>query len=319
MFAAVSEGYATSGVDGGVPTTDFLSAKEWALTSPGNVDYNRLQDFAVTGLYDGALISKSVVESFYGRPADYSYWSGCLQGGRQGHMFAQRYPDIFDGIAAAAPAINWAQFFTGQTFPQLVLSELGEVPHPCEYETLTKAVIDACDANDGLIDGLISHPDACSFDPYQLVGTPVECSEPGPSVISKAAAAAMDAVWHGTRTANGSLLWPGTGYETSVTNGVLATQCSGDGTCASPRLSLFTDFITYFVEKNAEFNIDSLTRDDFVRVFKKGVREYSSILNTDVPDLSEFRAAGGKMLTYHGLVRTATCSTRSDGHTNSIV
>jgi feruloyl esterase len=229
-------------------------------------------------------------------------------------MFAQRYPDVFDGIAASAPAINWAQFFVGQTFPQQVLNELGEIPHPCEYETLMKAVIDACDGNDGLIDGVISYPDSCSFDPYQLVDTPVECSEPGPgpAVISKAAAAAMDAVWHGTRAANGSLLWPSTGYETNVTNGPLTTECFGNGTCLSLRNTLFTDWITYFVEKNPEYNINNMTREDFVEVFKKGVREYSSILNTDSPDLSEFRAAGGKMLSYHGLVRITTISTENE-------
>ncbi|CAG5186738.1 uncharacterized protein ALTATR162_LOCUS11689 [Alternaria atra] len=233
MFTALSEGYVTSRVDAGIPTTDFTTAKDWALTSPGNVNYNRLQNFAMIGLHDGALITKSVIKSFYGRPADYSYWSGCSQGGRQGHMFAQRYPDVFDGIAVSAPAINWAPFFVGQTFPQQVLYELGEFPHTCEYDTLTAAVIKAYDGNDGLLDGLISHPDSCSFDPYELVGTPVNCNVPGaPAVISKAAAAAMDAAWHGTRAADGSLLWSSSGYEANTTNGVLLSEGFTDDSLA---------------------------------------------------------------------------------------
>jgi feruloyl esterase len=215
-------------------------------------------------------------------------------------MFAQRYPDVFDGIAASAPAINWAQLFGGQTYPQQVLNELGEYPHPCEDAALAKAVVDACDRNDGLIDGIISHVDSCTFDPYQLVDTPVECSVSGPAVISKAAATAMDAAWHGTRTANGSLLWPSAGYEADVTTGVLATECFGNGTCESQRTTLFTNFVRYFVQKDPEFNLNNMTREEYVQTFKKGVREYSSILNTDSPGLSEFRAVGGKMLSYHG-------------------
>jgi feruloyl esterase len=72
------------------------------------------------------MATKQVIESFYGRGPDYSYWNGCSQGGRQGYMFAQKFPEAFDGIAAAAPAINWSSFFFSSTFPQQVLSELAQ-------------------------------------------------------------------------------------------------------------------------------------------------------------------------------------------------
>lgn len=304
MSKALSQGYVTAGVDGGVPTDNFLSPAAWALTSPGNVDYNRLQDFAAIALHDGALFTKAVTASFYSQAADYSYWNGCSQGGRQGYMLAQRYPDIFDGISATAPAINFAQFFVSQTYPQQVLNELGEYPDPCEYQTLTKAAINACDGHDGLLDGIISHPDSCTFDPYKLVGTPADCDTSGPKTISRTAAAAMHAAWHGTRTANGSLLWPSIGYEANPANNILATVCAADGTCKSLRNSLYVDFIKYFVRKDPSYDIDDMTRKDFEHNFHAGVHEYGSILNAASPDLSEFRAAGGKLLTWHGLVCT---------------
>lgn len=310
MYGAVTEGYAASTVDGGVHIENTLSAANWALSSPGNVDYDALQDFTFNGLIDGALATKSVIESFYGHVPHYSYWNGCSQGGRQGYMFAQRFPDVFDGIAAAAPAINWSPFFFSSTFPQQVLFELDldEFPHPCEYESLREAAIAACDGNDGLIDGLVADPDSCSFDALTLVGRPINCSDSaGPSVISKAAAIAMEAVWQGAHTDNGSFLWYPHGYEAEVTAGIniLSSTCSTNGTCVPSRVTLFTDWIKYFVKKDPNYDLNNMTRQEWVSAFNAGKREYTSIIGTDYPDLSEFRASGGKLLTYHGLVSIA--------------
>ncbi|KAF2830001.1 tannase and feruloyl esterase [Ophiobolus disseminans] len=304
VYGALTDGYVASTVDGGIRSENGLSPAAWALTSPGNVNYDALQNFAVQGLIDGALATKSVIKSFYGQGVDYAYWNGCSQGGRQGYMFAQRFPDVFDGIAAAAPAINWNPLFFSSMFPQQVLMELKleEFPHPCEYETLRQAAIAACDGGDGLIDGLIATPETCAFDPHKLVGSPANCS--GESlVISKAAALAMDAVWKGARTSNGSFLWYPHGFETEVTMGIglLASVCSNNGTCVPSRSTLFTDWIRYFIKKDPNYNLNNMTRQDWVSAFKAGKREYGSIIGTDDPDLGEFRAAGGKLLTYHGL------------------
>ena len=81
-----------------------LSAENWALTSPGNVNWVLLQDFASIALDDMTNLAKAVVEEFYGTAPKYSYWNGCSTGGRQGLMHAQRYPKSYDGILAVAPA-----------------------------------------------------------------------------------------------------------------------------------------------------------------------------------------------------------------------
>ncbi|KAF1359877.1 putative feruloyl esterase [Lizonia empirigonia] len=288
MYGAITEGYATSTVDGGVHVENAGSPAAWALKSPGNVDYEALQNFAFKGLVDGALATKSIIESYYGHAPDYSYWSGCSQGGRQGYMFAERFPDMFDGIAAAAPAINWNQFFVGSTYPQQVLYELkpDKFPHTCEYEALTQSAIAACDGNDGVFDGLISDPDRCYFNPRTLIGSPTNCSVPGgPSVISETAAPysySPEADLAGFR-------------------GILHNDCSNNGTCVPLRLPIFTDWIKYFIKKNPDYDVNTMTREEWVSAFHAGRREYTSIIGTDYPDLSEFRASGGKLLTYHGL------------------
>lgn len=79
-------------------------------------------------LNDAATLGKAVTEKYYGKAPSYSYWNGCSTGGRQGHMMAQRYPDQYDGILAAAPAIYWSQLMLQLFWPQVVMNENGMCP-----------------------------------------------------------------------------------------------------------------------------------------------------------------------------------------------
>jgi hypothetical protein len=120
---AVSEGFAVVSTDGG----HVLGAEpdKWALISPGNLNWALLQDFASTSLDEAATLGKAVVKAFYGKPPSYSYWNGCSQGGRQGHMLAQRYPEQYNGILATAPGINWGQIMMQFYWAQAVMNDLG--------------------------------------------------------------------------------------------------------------------------------------------------------------------------------------------------
>ncbi|KAF2194560.1 tannase and feruloyl esterase [Zopfia rhizophila CBS 207.26] len=283
MAGAVAEGYA----------------------APWNVNLYALQDFASVSLNDAIIIGKSLINSYYGQPPKYSYWSGCSQGGRQGVMLAQRYPNALDGIAASAPAINWPELFGGMYFPQQVMNEMGSYPHPCELDALTIAAIKACDSNDGLADGIISDPDACHFDPYSLIGSTINCHDSNTSIkISKAAAVATEAAWTGVKTSNGSFLWFTPGYEANLTNpqsSPAVTECSTNGTCTGQPQPLGMDWMKLFIKKDPTFNAFNMTRREYEHMFHAGVREYQSIIGTSYPDLTEFRDAGGKMIAYHGL------------------
>ncbi|KAI8941074.1 hypothetical protein NX059_002314 [Plenodomus lindquistii] len=303
MYGAITDGYATSSTDAGVSTLDGQNPEVWAIQSDGNIDMNALNNFGRKGIHDSALISKSIIASFYGRPAAYSYWSGCSGGGRQGLAFAQNFPDVFDGIVAAAPAINWPQFFAAGSYPGLALKEAEEMPHSCEYETLRLAALATCDGLDGLIDGVISYPDLCHFDPYTLVGSPAtNCSSPPePSTISRGAAAVMDSLWHGARTTDGTLLWPTGGYESNLTTLLLPTTCYSNGTCTSELRPLFGEWLRLFIAKDTNFDFQRMTRDEWEQGFRQGVREYSSILGMNDPDLTDLRKSGNKLLVWHGL------------------
>ncbi len=121
---AVSLGYSAVATDGGHPSV-YFDPSSWALSSPGNVNWFLLQDFAAVALDDAATIGKAVTRAYYGSPPRYSYWNGCSTGGRQGLMMAQRYPTQYDGIIAAAPAINWEKVLVAGYWPQLVMNQLG--------------------------------------------------------------------------------------------------------------------------------------------------------------------------------------------------
>ncbi|KAF2821056.1 tannase-domain-containing protein [Ophiobolus disseminans] len=303
MAAAVAEGYATVTTNGGVPSLDPVN---WALLSPGNVDLLKVRNFASVALKDGALAAKSVINSFYGKPASYSYWSGCSQGGRQGYMFAQQYPDIFDGIAAAAPVIYIPQLAIANIFPKQVMYEMNSFPHPCELTTLTNLAITACDALDGLVDGILSTPGTCYFDAYAQIGSPVtNCSATNaPKEISKTAATVADAFWHGANGTHNTSLWVPYSYQANMTDFLAVTKCTDNGTCSDGGLILFPVWLTHFVEKDPSFDITSMSRETYEAAFRTSVREYDGLIGTSSADLRDFGKAGGKLLTYHGMVGT---------------
>lgn len=147
-------GYAAANTDAGHSFWDLFTAvtqaKSWALTSPGNVDWTLLQNFASISLDDATNLAKKVTESFYGNAPKYSYWNGCSTGGRQGLIHAQRYPKNYDGILAAAPATNWVDFVIAELWGQVVMKKEKYFPPTCELEAIRQAAIEACDEIDGV-------------------------------------------------------------------------------------------------------------------------------------------------------------------------
>jgi hypothetical protein len=123
---------------------------------------------------------------------------------------AQQYPEAYDGIVASALAINWPQFSMGGYWASFVMNQLDEYPYHCELSAVTDAALSACDSADGIVDGIISDPDACVFDPFALVGAQINCSDTGPLLrISVATAKIVNATWTGARDSQGNFLWYG--------------------------------------------------------------------------------------------------------------
>ncbi|KAI0542175.1 Tannase/feruloyl esterase [Xylaria digitata] len=308
MQGALADGYATITTDAGLGSA--MDASPWAHVSPGNVNLYNLQNLASVSLNDEAIIGKQLVKSYYGKGPRYSYWNGCSQGGRQGMMLAQRYPDAYDGIAAGAPAFYWTEFVPSTTWPQQVLSMLGQYPYNCETDALNDAAIKACDKLDQVEDGIISRPNEClaHFDPFQLVGMPINCAQTNGTVrVTEAAAILVNETWHGPRAVDGTKLWHGlnpgadiTGdAPTSYAPGVAATNCTGT-TCVGIS-NILGQWTQLFVSKNPALDVSNLTHEEWDDLFRSGGQQYRSLVGSADPDLRAFSKRGGKILSFHGV------------------
>ncbi|KAL3461488.1 Tannase/feruloyl esterase [Aspergillus heterothallicus] len=297
MLGAVGEGYTAVSTDCGHTMLQDLS--DWLLEYPGRVDLHLLEDFASVSLNDAALIGKSVAKSFYNREPIYSYFSGCSQGGRQGMMLAQRYPTAFDGIVASSPAIYWAEILVSGFWTQLIMNQLDMYPKSCELDYLTKMAVRACDDLDGVVDGIVTEIDACSFDAFDLVGKHFPCGNQT-VMLSESAAIVASAAWQGSFSMDGDNLWPGVDIVSNLTS-PLSSQCSSSGNCTGMPVICSSEWIRLAIKKNPEFDLASVTQDEFMRIFNASVVEYTYIIGTNDPDLTEFRNHGGKILSFHGL------------------
>ncbi|KAI1469644.1 tannase and feruloyl esterase [Daldinia caldariorum] len=308
VAGAMFTGYAASTTDAGL---GYASDPDlWALTSPGNVNWYLLEDFTSRSLNDQAIIAKSLVESFYGRPPSYSYWNGCSQGGRQGLMLAQRYPNAYNGISAGAPGIYWTNTMLNSFWPEHVMRTMKEYPNGCELDAITAAAVSKCDGLDGVVDGIVQNVDECRehFNPFDLVDTTIDCGNTT-AKITTAAAQVANATWTGITSSTGENLWPGLTISADLTCHLprsagqvcLATTDCTNGTCTVDHPTPFGwRWLSLFVAKDPNFNSSNITNDELVALLKASRSQYSSIDTSD-PDLSEFKKAGGKIVSYHGL------------------
>ena len=297
LAAAVAEGYAAVATDNGHTSTSGFDGS-WSLGHPV-----RLVDFGYRAQHEATVAGKAVTRAYYGRDADFAYFVGCSQGGHHALMEAQRYPDDYDGIVAGAPANYWIGLMTAELWAGLATTrDPGQDLPRAKLPVLGAAVMAACDGLDGLEDGLIDDPRACDFDPGVL-----RCDgDEGADCLTAGQVAAARAIYGGpVRPGSGERLFPGYAlgsehFESPDGLGGWARYWSG---ISEPGGST-AQFMKYSVFEDPDYDLQRFDFDaDWERANNRPLgndETLASALNAVDPDLSAFKAGGGKLIGYHG-------------------
>jgi len=297
MARALSAGYATAstntGHDGG--RASFV---------PGHPE--KFIDFAWRAVHLTAVQSKAVVKSYYGNPARYAYWNGCSTGGRQGLKEAQRFPDDFDGLVVGDPVNNWVHQKAADVAIYQLTHKTPESFIPLsKYPMIHKAVMEQCDAMDGVVDGVLENPRLCHWEPASI-----QCKgEDSPNCLTAPQVTALTKLYAPTRIPKtGEILFPGMERGTELAMaGLIGNE---------PHLTA-TDLFTYVVFDDPNWDQMTLNLDTDVALADK-IDAVVSVSATN-PDLRPLFAHNGKVILYHGFSDQLVMPGNSIDYYNSVV
>ncbi len=271
---ALRRGYATSATDDG-------HRGEGGSFIMGHPE--KFVDFAYRAEHEMTVQSKLLIKAFYKSDAKYSYWNGCSGGGREGLLQVARYPDEFDGVIAGDPANMrrnaWALWIANRTFKD----KEAYIP-PSKYAMIHRFVLDACDAKDGIKDGLIEDPAACDVDFKKLACKGADASD----CLTVRQVESAQTIISPATDAKGKVYFPRLEPGTEMR----WTRLAGGPDPAD----LFWDQFRYVVYQDAAWD---WRRFDLERDAAKANAVNKDVSELD-PQLAAFAKRGGKLLMYHG-------------------
>ncbi|MEZ5419506.1 MAG: tannase/feruloyl esterase family alpha/beta hydrolase [Vicinamibacterales bacterium] len=297
LTTGLARGYAAASTDTGHAASD----PTWGQDRAKEIDYG------YRGTHVTAVAAKALTAAFYQRPPAHAYFNGCSNGGRQALMEVQRYPEDFDGVVAGDPATGTPmQVGRAVFFQQMLASPANYLPAE-KVELLSRATLAACDGHDGLVDGLISDPRRCDFDPAALTCAGTDA----PTCLTPGQVTTVKTIYAGVKDASGAYYAPpfprgheggSTGWRGWITgNEPPVAQADGSLAFVGRGPSGFT---------LADANFRFLALEDDAPGFSWRAFRYpqdlprlktmSGILSPDDPDLRPFRKAGGRLIVYHG-------------------
>jgi len=274
-----------------VVTTDTGHQSRAGFDAGFMQDQQAALDFAFVAVGRVALLAKEIVAQRYGRPAHHAYFAGCSTGGREAMLMAQRYPTYFDGIVAGAPAMrtghsNLALRWNVAAFSRIAPRDASGRPVPsqafsdADRQAVLKGVLDACDARDGVADGMIFDTRGCAFDPAALVCKGSKAD----GCLSGEQAAAITRAFSGPKDSKERQVYPGFPYDTGIAaTGGLPGILAGSGPPVGG------------AAPGSEQDVDREARE---------ADENAQAILTDTAtwtNLSTFAGRGGKIVFYHGV------------------
>jgi Tannase and feruloyl esterase len=298
-LSLANDGYLTISTNTGHEHSPAGGAR-WALNDP-----ERQIDFGYLAVHQTALVGKALAKAFYGSEPRYSYFSGCSNGGRQGLMEAERYPDDFNGIVSGAPAAHMSR--TGASFLKNLRAVYPDTSYfhspiitQANLDLLSSKVLGSCDALDGVRDGILNDPRDCRFKLSSIKTCPRGVA--GSDCLTKAQRKAIAAIYGPTTDRAGKVIYPGQplggenlengwpawiiGPDTALIRMVHAPSIQGMFMIEGARYFLFNDSTWDYSRYHGSWVSDAAT--------------WKNILDADNPDLSGFLGRGGKLILWHG-------------------
>jgi pimeloyl-ACP methyl ester carboxylesterase len=283
MARVLSLGYAVAGTDDGHQSADATDAS-WALNHP-----EKVTDYGWRAIAETAVASKEILHRLKSKAPAKSYFVGCSDGGREALMMAQRFPTYFDGIVAGAPAYAMTRLLTGGALRSVELGgTVAHLPAP-QLALLQSQALRSC----GEGGPYLKDPRQCRVDLAAL-----KCVAGGMDpCLSEAQIKTAQAFYEERKDPVSSKRLFGVlpGAE-AVKGGWDASLTGTDDQTPPGGLRYTWNYLAYMVMNDPKFDIKTVTEADIVR----GERRYAPIMDADNPDLSAFKAQGGKLIQYHG-------------------
>src|SRR6202047_29253 len=276
--AATDTGHAASGTDA-----------TWALGYP-----EKIIDYAHRAIHEMTSLSKATVKAFYGDAPKHSYFASCSNGGRQALMEAQRYPEDYDGILAGAPANYWTHLLSSALWDaQATTLDPDSYIPPSKIPAIANAVLAACDAKDGLKDGILNDPRQCHFDPATIL-----CQQGNSdSCLTKPQVTALKKLYEGAHDAKGKQIFPGFVPGAEEGEGGWDLWITGNAPGKALLFAFGNGFFRNMVYEEADWDYNKANVDD------AGVaadQKLAAVLNSTDTNLKPFQSHGGKLILYHG-------------------
>jgi pimeloyl-ACP methyl ester carboxylesterase len=297
---ALTRGYAVVSTDAG--------HDQASLKSPGDfgTDPQALADYVFNSTKVVTAAAQALIKAYYKRAPSHTYFMGCSEGGREGLIAAQRHPEVFDGVVAGAPAFHLTRAFVAeawntQAYAALAprapngMPDLSKSLTDAELKILSDAVLETCDALDGLRDGSINDPMACRFDPETIrcpAGEGKEC-------LGADKVALIKKVFEGPKNAAGKALYSNWLYDSGVSEFGWRLWMLGNGQMPAINVMIAPAAINGLALANKSPSIDIFSMNFETDVAR--IDDGAPQLNATSTDYAGFRRHQGKLLLYSGV------------------
>ncbi len=306
MGANLKRGYATAATD----TGHEASAEDasWAFHHP-----EKVADFGYRALHLTTLNAKSLLHSFYTEPLQHAYFDSCSDGGREALMEAQRFPADYDGILAGAPANAWTHMLaSGLDVTKSIYANPAGYISEIKFPAIAAAVIAACDALDGVKDGVLNDPTQCRFDPASMLCKDLDTRQ----CLTAPQVASLKKLYAGGVDSHGNSIFPGYSPGAEDGRGGWVPWIIGSGPGGSSGSVYTENYFRYMVFDDPAWN--PLTANIDVALQTAGEKTAQS-LNATETDLHAFQSRGGKLILYHGWNDPAISPTNTVNYYNGVI